>query len=210
LTSSDLKSPLDRLIGSERKCLPVPILTPRLELRPFCEYDIPSISRILCDPLITQFIGGPVSGSDAAKAVLKMRDAFQSRGWGTLAVVPLGQAECAGYCGVRPLTQTSDVEIAFALDSKCWNRGYATEAARACIDASFRALDIDSIVATVYPENEASCKVLKKLGLTIFSRVFGNWPRESALLFRIERDTWRLTNADTVNPPETTPTASDV
>jgi ribosomal-protein-alanine N-acetyltransferase len=183
-------SELDQLKKAGGRSLPVPIFTERLELRPFCQSDTESIARLMGNPLVTQFIGGPLSTEDAAKAVARMTDAFRSRGWGTLAVVPKGEGACVGYCGVRPLPCTPDVEIAFALDPCCWNRGYATEAARACIDAAFQHLDFGSIVATVYPDNKSSRRVLMKLGLTQRSEVFGHWPRESALLFRIERATW--------------------
>ena len=91
-----------------------------------------------------------------------MRDAHATRGWGTLAVVLRGEQACIGYCGVRPLPHTTEVEVAFALQRHCWNKGYATEAATASIDAAFEGLGINAIVATVYPDNKASLKVLEK------------------------------------------------
>jgi RimJ/RimL family protein N-acetyltransferase len=69
--------------------------------------------------------------------------------------------------------------------------GYATEAAAASIQAAFEHLEVRSIVATVYPDNKASLRVLGKLGMTLESEVFGHWPMTTALLFRIENDKWR-------------------
>lgn len=188
--SLDERSELDRIERASNRQLSVPITTPRLELRPFVDSDVEGIVRLLTNPQATQFIGGPLSAQDAAKSFTRMAQAFRERGWGTLAVVPTGGACCIGYCGVRPLVQTTDVEIAFALDPGCWNMGYATEAASACIDSAFLTLGLGSIVGTVYPENAASCRVLAKLGLTPRGRVFGNWPNNYALLFRVERTTW--------------------
>jgi RimJ/RimL family protein N-acetyltransferase len=168
----------------------VPIRTTRLELRPFRESDIDCIASLLGNPQATQFMGGVLSRDDAAKAVLRMRDSFAARGWGTLAVVPFVESECVGYCGVRPLTHTADVEVAFALQPRCWNLGYATEAATACVDEAFKTLGVESIVATVYPDNKACCRVLTKLGMTQESAVFGHWPRECALLFRLGKAAW--------------------
>jgi RimJ/RimL family protein N-acetyltransferase len=119
-----------------------------------------------------------------------MRDAFAARGWGTLAVIPRGESECVGYCGARPLAHTAEIEIAFALQQRCWNRGYATEAAAASIDAVFNSLRIRSIVATVYPDNKPSLRVLDKLGMTLESEVFGHWPMTTALLFRVHAEKW--------------------
>lgn len=168
----------------------VPILTARLELRPFRETDIHSIAQLLADPEATKYIGDVRSGQVAAESVRIMRDAFAARGWGTLAVVSRGTGDCHGYCGVRPLAHTPEVEIAFALKRECWNLGYATEAAAASMDAAFTTLGIGSIVATVYPENRASLRVLTKLGMTPESEVFGHWPMNTALLFRIKKDQW--------------------
>ena len=106
----------------------VPILTARLELRPFRETDIHSIAQLLADPEATKYIGDVRSGEVAAEFVRIMRDAFAARGWGTLAVVSRGTDDCHGYCGVRPLAHTPEVEIAFALktgvlESRICDRG---------------------------------------------------------------------------------------
>jgi [ribosomal protein S5]-alanine N-acetyltransferase len=190
------ESEFERIARLSKTSLPVPIVTPRLELRPFVDTDADSIIRLLSNSVATHFIGGNVSAESSAKLVSRMGEAFRTRGWGTLAVVPKDRSACIGYCGVRPLALTADVEIAFALDPSCWNLGYATEAARACIDANFITLGLSSIVATVYPDNTASCRVLTKLGLAPAGRVFGIWPREHALLFRIDRSAWEAGRAD--------------
>ena len=170
--------------------VPVPIRTPRLLLRPFEDADVQGIVAMLGDPETTRWIGGVKSANDAAASVMRMKDSFRGRGWGTLAVIPRETTECVGYCGVRPLAHTQEVEIAFGLSKTYWGSGYGTEASSACIDATFNALPLDSIVATVYPENARSLAVLKKLGLRQESRVFGVWPDSLALLFRITRGDW--------------------
>ncbi len=73
---------------------------------------------------------------------------------------------------MRPLSCTPDVELAFALDRSCWDKGYATEAATAVIDAAFVCLRFESVVGTVYPENVASQRVLAKLGMKFERKVF--------------------------------------
>jgi RimJ/RimL family protein N-acetyltransferase len=181
------------LITNSNKCsLPVPLLTSRLELRPFDDADVDSIADLLGDAEATRFIGDVKSREIAAESVRTMRDAFFARGWGTLAVVPREGTEkrCVGYCGVRPLPHTCEVEIAFALQRRCWNRGYATEGAAATIEAAFKNLKIESIVATVYPDNAASVHVLEKLGMAVERKVFGHWPMTTALLFRLSAQDW--------------------
>ena len=171
--------------------IPTPYLTERLELRPFCDEDIARFAALMADPEATMFIGGTKSLASAEDSVRYMRDAFFGRGWGTLAVVQRYDRGCIGYCGVRPLFNTPDVELAFALERKSWNFGYATEASRAALDLAFRHLAIDSVVATVYPDNHASVRVLTKLGMRLHGSIFGVWPRNTGHLYRLERVAWR-------------------
>jgi [ribosomal protein S5]-alanine N-acetyltransferase len=168
----------------------VPIRTSRLQLRPFTEGDIGCLGRILADPETTQWIGGTKTEAEAAASVLRMRDSFNSRGWGTLAVLPIGESQSVGYCGVRPLPHTQDVELAFGFLKSHWGHGFATEASIACLDAAFAVLPLQSIVATVYPGNSRSLAVLKKLKMRQEATVFGQWPHSLALLFRVTKDEW--------------------
>jgi len=189
-------SPIDSAVellleGATRRQIPVPIVTSRLELRPFSESDTDGIANLLADSETTRFIGNVKSREAAAESVRAMRDAYATRGWGTLAVIPRGTQECVGYCGVRPLAHTGEIEVAFALQRRCWNLGYATEAAAASIDAAFEHLRVKSLVATVYPDNKASLRVLGKLGMTPEAHVFGHWPMTTALLFRVTEEKWR-------------------
>jgi [ribosomal protein S5]-alanine N-acetyltransferase len=178
-------------VSGARRAIPVPIITTRLELRPFKEADTDGIAQLLADREATRFIGDVKTREAAAESVRVMREAHAARGWGTLAVFLRGERECIGYCGVRPLPHTAELEVAFALQRQRWNMGYGTEAAAASIDAAFERLEVLSIVATVYPDNKASLRVLAKLGMTFESEVFGHWPMTTALLFRIGRDKWQ-------------------
>lgn len=179
---------VDVLCGVRAR-VPVPCATSRLELRPFREEDVDRISQLLADSEATKYIGGTKSLDAAAESVRYMRDAFADRGWGTLAVVRRRDSACIGYCGVRPLLNTPHVELAFALERQSWKLGYATEASQATLDLAFRHLAIDSIFATVYPDNAASIRVLTKLGMSLHDSIFGAWPRNRALLYRLDRST---------------------
>jgi RimJ/RimL family protein N-acetyltransferase len=183
-------SAVEALCGTSSPRIPVPCITDRLELRPFREEDIERFSALMADREATAFIGGARSLVAAAESVRYMRDAFTARGWGTLAVVRRGDNACIGYCGVRPLFNTPNVELAFALERMSWNCGYATEASEASLDLAFRYLRVESVFATVYPENRASIRVLSKLGMSLDGSIFGSWPQNSALLYRLDRAAW--------------------
>jgi RimJ/RimL family protein N-acetyltransferase len=82
------------------------------------------------------------------------------------------------------------------LERKSWNLGYATESSKGSLDLAFRHLAVDSVFATVYPDNRASLRVLTKLGMSLHGSIFGAWPRNTALLYRIDRATWQTTNSE--------------
>jgi RimJ/RimL family protein N-acetyltransferase len=56
-------------------------------------------------------------------------------------------------------------EIGFILHPDYWGRGFAHEALRAVIPHVFDALPVDRLEADVDPRNDASLKLLAKLGL---------------------------------------------
>jgi [ribosomal protein S5]-alanine N-acetyltransferase len=70
-----------------------------------------------------------------------------------------------GDCGMQLLEGGPDVELGFHLRTSVWGRGYATEAARACLDAAFTDLGLDRVIAIVAPGNAASVRVLEKVGM---------------------------------------------
>jgi RimJ/RimL family protein N-acetyltransferase len=55
-------------------------------------------------------------------------------------------------------------EIGYALASKHWGQGYATEALEALLDHGFRALGLNRVEADIDPHNVGSARVLEKLG----------------------------------------------
>ena len=56
-------------------------------------------------------------------------------------------------------------EIGFGVVPALWKKGYATEIARALINAGFEAFNLNRIAAQCAPENKASIRVMQKLGM---------------------------------------------
>lgn len=66
------------------------------------------------------------------------------------------------YCMFNEYHQRG--ELAYAINSQWWGKGYATQACRAIIEFSFTQ-SLTRIAATVDPENLASERVLQKIGM---------------------------------------------
>lgn len=71
-----------------------------------------------------------------------------------------------GCCGMRPRDTAAGVlELGFQLRRDAWGQGYAVEAARAVI-AWAATKGVSALIAGHHPENEASARVLRRLGFT--------------------------------------------
>ena len=77
----------------------------------------------------------------------------------------LSTGDHGGCCGLRPYDLEANIyEIGFHIHSALWGRGYATEAARGVIAYAFDELKTAALFAGHNPRNEASGKLLMKLG----------------------------------------------
>lgn len=69
-----------------------------------------------------------------------------------------------------------DIEVGYILHKQFWNKGYATELAKSFLEWGFQHLTVDKLIATVCPDNTASCHVLEKAGMIYVGNVhwYGN------------------------------------
>ena len=81
-----------------------------------------------------------------------------------------GVAPFVGFIGLHPPTFethfTPCVEIGWRLSADHWNRGYATEGARAAMAFGFETLGLSEIVSFTVPGNVRSRRVMEKLGMS--------------------------------------------
>ncbi len=145
-----------------------PLSTPRLELRPFTLADAPVIHAVYRDPGVMRHVGaGPVAGLGATEAMLRDYIAHQRRhGFSFWAVLERASGTLVGDAGLyRPGGRGPGAELGYTLREASWGRGYATEAARACVEAAFGPLGLEELHAIADPANAASIRVLEKLGM---------------------------------------------
>jgi ribosomal-protein-alanine N-acetyltransferase len=91
-------------------------------------------------------------------------------GFGWFAVEHQETSRLIGWCGLRVLDETEEIEVLYLLDQTYWGKGLATEAARWCIADGFRDHNLDLIIGLTMPDNVASRRVLEKSGLTFSNR----------------------------------------
>ena len=141
--------------------------TDRLVLRHLCEDDASFILALLNEPSFLQFIGdkGVRTLEDARNYILTGPMEMYSRlGFGLYLVESKDSHLSMGMCGLIKRDTLEDVDIGFAFSPQFWGQGYAYEAAAAVMLYGKEALKLKRIVAITSPDNQASGRLLEKLG----------------------------------------------
>ena len=145
----------------------IPILTERLEIRLFEPTDLHALHAVYGDPEVTRWMPAYPTIEHTRRALDKHVAGGHAGGAALWAVVERSSGELIGDAGFAPLDGVGpEVELGYTLGRRWWGRGYATEAARACLAEAFGPLGLKRVVAVVRPENDASIHVLEKLGMT--------------------------------------------
>ena len=141
--------------------------TARLTFRKYTLDDLPALVEQRSDPEVNKYLGGmarqnPEWLSDRLKFYIACYD---SPGFGMCAAIWRETGEMIGSAGLQPLGETGEVEVGYSFIRRFWNRGLATEAARAWLEHGFTVYGLDRIVAVTDVDNAASRRVLEKLGM---------------------------------------------
>jgi RimJ/RimL family protein N-acetyltransferase len=142
--------------------------TERLVLRRVTADDGEFILELLNDPSWLRFIGdrGVRTLDDARDYILKsLVTMYERLGFGLYLTELKGESVPVGICGLIKRDSLEDVDIGFAFLPKFRGEGYAVESASAVMAYGKSNFGLNRIVAITSPDNNASARVLEKLGL---------------------------------------------
>ena len=142
--------------------------TARLVLRRLSADDAEFILELLNQPSFLQYIGdkGVRNNDDAINYIQTGPVASYERfGFGLYLVELKDTAVPIGICGLLKRDTLPDVDVGFAFLPDYWSRGYAFEAAAAVMNYGKEVLGLRRIVAITSLDNEASIRLLEKIGL---------------------------------------------
>ena len=146
---------------------PLAIETARLRLRPMDERDIAAHYAVFSDTEVARFWSRE-PWTEAAQAEESIKAIMAAHADGSevrFGIELLSTGELIGNVGLHHFfEQNRRCEIGYALASRHWGQGYATEALRAAIRHGFDALGLNRIEADIDPRNIGSARVLEKLG----------------------------------------------
>lgn len=143
--------------------------TPRLLLRPGWKEDAPALAAAIGDFAIVGRLARapwPYRVEDAERFLSLEHGALPN--WLIFART-LGAPRLVGGIG---LDQTdAGVELGYWIARPYWGLGFATEAGRAVVDLADRGLRLPRLIAGHFADNDASARVLRKLGFEPTGRI---------------------------------------
>jgi RimJ/RimL family protein N-acetyltransferase len=163
------------------------IETERLLLRELAMASLDEFVALHRDPEVVRFVRA-LDRAQAEERLQANEQEWEERGHGMLAILDRSSGRLLGRVGLKYWPQFQETEAGWLLRRDAWGHGYATEAARACLDWGFAALPMPYITAMIAAENTPSIRVAQRLG---FEPV-----REDVLLgdpvivHAVERENW--------------------
>jgi [ribosomal protein S5]-alanine N-acetyltransferase len=136
--------------------------TSRLRIRGLEFSDLEPFFAVCGNPEAMRWMGDrePLSLEDTRRWIEVSQDNYAQHQRGCMAVCHKSSGELIGFCGlVRGFED--QIELIYAFLPRVWGQGYATEAASAMLEYSQTILP--RVLATIYPENLPSQRILEKL-----------------------------------------------
>ena len=174
----------------------VALTTSRLLLRRWREDDLPAMAAINADPEVMRWIGDgtPIDDEATAAATARSEQHWETHGFGLFAVEIRATGQLAGFTGLNTPYSLPEVlpavEIGWRLGRRYWGQGIATEAARAALDFGFTDRRLDRVVSIHQLGNDASGRIMQKLGMQLYREITDNRGRR-VRIYAIGRDEYR-------------------
>lgn len=139
--------------------------TRRLRLQELEPTDVENLSEILEDPVAMRYYPAPFSREQVASWIARARDSYRDNGFGLWAVIRRSDGRFLGDCGpmLQPVDGALIPEIGYHIVAAEQGQGFATEAARDCLEWVFANTTYDIVCSLVTPENGPSRAVAAKV-----------------------------------------------
>jgi RimJ/RimL family protein N-acetyltransferase len=156
-------------VRDERKAGVKQISTPRLVGTPIDASHFAEIRTLHTDPRVmpTLSVDGNIFTEDQTRAFLnRAAEHWTQHDFGLWIFHSRSTRDFVGYCGIKhAAVELKDaIELAYAVSSAHWSKGFATEMSEAALKFGFDKLRLERIVAFTLPQNTASRTVMEHCG----------------------------------------------
>ncbi|HMP31748.1 MAG TPA: GNAT family N-acetyltransferase [Saprospiraceae bacterium] len=164
------------------------IETERTILRRLTIDDAEEFYALNLDTEVLKYTGDkPFENIQISKDFLTNYDQYEKYGVGRLAIIEKATSRFTVWCGLKYSPDKDEYDIGFRFFRDYWNKGFATETAKRCLDFGFNELGIGRVVGRAMKENNASIKVLEKIEMT-FKETFDFEGHEGVIYERRNND----------------------
>ncbi|MBO1255385.1 GNAT family N-acetyltransferase [Alteromonas sp. 5E99-2] len=143
--------------------------TNRLIIREWIESDRPNFYEMSADEDVMKFFPKTLTKEECDRVVQRLKDLNAKNGccfWSC------ELKETNTFIGLVGLNKIEDglpfapcVEIGWRFSKNYWGKGYATEAAKGCLEYGFETLNLNEIVSFAVKDNKNSIKVMESIGM---------------------------------------------
>jgi ribosomal-protein-alanine N-acetyltransferase len=177
----------------------VDIETPRLLLRRWKASDLNSLVELNANPEVMRYFPAPHPKERTKQFYDLIQEEFSEYGYGLYAVEEKSSGIFIGYTGFHWATFDTDfspcIEIGWRLHNHYWNKGYATEGAKACLAHGFTNLGFNKVYSFTTISNVPSQNVMKKIGMRFFKYfdnpdIPDNHPQKPHVCYVIDKDNY--------------------
>lgn len=146
------------------------IETERLILRHWKEEDRKPFAEMNGNPNVMKYFPSTLSTEESSAFVDRINSEFEETGYGLYAVETKDTGEFIGYVGFHRFTFDAPFspnwEIGWRISDKFWHKGYATEAATACINYAREKKMCTTLYSFTAVPNIPSENVMKRIGMS--------------------------------------------
>lgn len=143
--------------------------TTRLRLEPFQHAHFDGLRAMENDPEIMRYIsnGKVKTPEETRETIERVMQRWQQYGFSWWAICDKHSNEVVGAACLQHLANQdgAPLEIGWRLNANHHGKGYATEAAQAIVQFAVEQIGANYLVAVADPENQASQKVMQRLGM---------------------------------------------
>lgn len=142
------------------------IETDRLLLRMFMESDLEPYREIFHHPEVCRWLGDgePPDRMEIWRQLAAILGHWQLRGYGLFAVEEKATGALIGRIGYINPDGWPGLELGWTLAAHRWGQGFATEAAKACLNHGFTEYGFDHVISLIRPKNQRSIAVAERIG----------------------------------------------
>ena len=168
----------------------------RLGFRNWLASDIEKLAAINADKEVMAFFPSIRTRQETKNFISRMQQQFSEKGYCYFAIDKLEDDTFIGFIGLSEQKYVADftpcIDIGWRLAKTAWNKGYATEGAKKCLEHGLQQLQIDKIYSIAPAINTKSEHVMKKIGMRKVKtfdhpQLLDNARLRSCVLYKIEK-----------------------